>query len=99
VNIRLLKTLVVVMGIMLVVGMFVLVGVVGARLSHRGAPPPGAAFTAPPVALPKGAKIEAMSTGPDRIVADVLLSDGTRELLVIDLQSGRLLGTISLREE
>jgi hypothetical protein len=34
-------------------------------------------FTAPPIALPKGAKIEAMSIGPDRIVLNIVLADGS----------------------
>jgi len=82
---------------MLIAGVAALVAAVAVRLSHRGAAPP-AAFTAPPVGLPHGAKIEAISTGPDRIVLEILLSDGTRQLVVIDLASGRQLGTIPLHE-
>jgi hypothetical protein len=95
-NIRVLKILVVVMGVLLVGGFAALAATIALRLSHR-APPPASAFTAPPIALPAGATIERMSTGPDRIVLAVVLGDGTRQLLVIDLQTGRLLGTIPLR--
>src|SRR5438309_897805 len=35
--------------------------------------------------------------GPDRLVIDLLLADGTRQLLIIDLATGRRLGTIPLR--
>jgi hypothetical protein len=97
-NLRLLKTLVVVMGVLLVAGAVVLAAAIATRLSHH-APPPANAFIAPPVALPPGAKIEAMSTGADRIVLDVALADGTRQLLVIDLPTGRLLGTIPLSQQ
>jgi hypothetical protein len=93
-----LKTLVIVMGVLLVVGFMVLVATIAARLPHR-APEPGAAFTAPPITLPPGAKIERMSTGPDRIVLAIALPDGTQQLLTIDLQTGRLLGTIPLRQQ
>jgi hypothetical protein len=91
-----LKILVVVMGVMLVGGIAALVAAIAVRLSHRA--PPASAFTAAPTALPKGAKIEAMSTGPDRIVLDLVLPDGTRQLLVIDLQTGRRLGAIPLED-
>ena len=94
-NLRLLKILVTVMGVMLVIGVVALAAAIAARMS-RHAPPPGSTFTAPPIALPAGGKIEALSTGPDRIVLDVALPDGTTQLLVIDLQTGRLLGTIPL---
>lgn len=96
-NIRALKVLVVILGVLLLGGFAALAATIALRLSHR-APPPASAFTAPPVALPAGAAIERMSTGPDRIVLAVLLGDGTRELLVIDLQTGRLLGTVPLRQ-
>jgi hypothetical protein len=92
---RALKILVVAMGVLLVVGFIALVAAIAVRLSHR-APAPGAAFTAPALTLPPGAKIERVSTGPDRIVLAVTLPDGTQQLLVIDLQTGQLLGTIPL---
>ena len=92
-----LKILVIVMGVLLVGGIVALVVAIAGRLSHRP-PPPGAAFTAPPITLPHGAKIEMMSTGPDRIVLQVDLADGSVELVVIDLTSGRQLGLIPLHE-
>jgi hypothetical protein len=92
---RTLKILVVAMGVLLVGGFAALVATIAVRMSHR-APAPAVAFTALPVTLPAGAKIERLSAGPDRIVVDVSLSDGTEQLLVIDLQTGRLLGTIPL---
>jgi hypothetical protein len=92
-----LKTLVVVMGVMLVVGFVALVVVIAGRVSHKTA---GLAatqpYTAAPVEIPAGARIEAMSAGPDRLVLDLLLPDGNRELAVIDLGTGRRLGTIPL---
>ncbi len=92
-----LKMLVTVMGVLLVGGVVALVVAIAGRLSHPP-PLPGAAFTAPPITLPHGAKIEMMSTGPDRIVLEIALADGSAELVVIDLASGRQLGLIPLHE-
>ena len=93
-----LKALVVVMGIMLVVGFVALIVVIAGRVSQKtaglGAAQP---YTAAPVEIPAGARVEAMSAGPDRLVLDLLLPDGNRELAVIDLGTGRRLGTIPLR--
>jgi hypothetical protein len=97
-NARSLKLLVVLMGVLLVVGFAALIATIAVRLSHR-APPPQEAFTAPPISLPHGAKIESIGTGPDRIVLDISLSDGTRQLVVLDIRTGRLIGTIPLRPE
>jgi hypothetical protein len=96
-SIRALKALVATMGVLLVAGVVVLVVAIALRLSPRPAPLP-AAFTAPPLALPKGARIEAIGTGPDRIVVAVELPDGARQLIVLDLRSGRLVGTVPLHE-
>ena len=96
--VRALKIAVIVMGIMLVVGVVVLVAAIAARVSHKPpAPAPKAEFTAPAIELPAGARIEAMTAGPDRLVIDLLLADGTRQLLILDLATGRRLGTIPLR--
>jgi hypothetical protein len=97
-NIRALKIITAVMGVLLVGGFAALAAIVAVRLSHR-APPPASAYIAPPITLPHGAKIEATSTGPDRITLEIALIDGTRQLLVIDLQTGRLLGTIPLQQQ
>jgi uncharacterized protein DUF6476 len=96
-NIRFLKFLVALMGVLLALGVAALVAAIAVRLSHR-APSPEAAFAAPPITLPHGATIETMSVGADRIVLQVDLADGAVELVVIDLQTGRQLGTIPLRE-
>ena len=96
--IRALKILVAVMGIMLVVGFAALVAVIAGRLSRGGpgtlpAPPPAAA----PLELPAGGRIETIGVGAERLVIAVALPDGTRELIIVDIASGRRLGTIPLR--
>ena len=39
----------------------------------------------------------ALAVGPERLVVEIVLSDGTRQLLIVDLATGRRLGTIPLR--
>jgi hypothetical protein len=94
---RALKIAVVVMGIMLVVGFATLVAVIAGRIS-RGGPRPTAtgAFTSQPIEIPPGARIEAMTAGPDRLILGLALPEGDRKLVVIDLATGARLGTIDL---
>ena len=93
--IRALKVLVVVMGIMILAGFAIIVAVIAGRLSRGSAP--AQAFTAPEIKLPAGARIEAMSVGTERLVIDIALPDGRRELTIIDLATGRRLGVVPLR--
>lgn len=97
-NPRALKILVAVMTALLIVGIAVLAIGIANKLAQRPTPPPAAAFDAPPITLPRGASIERMSTSADRIVLEILLSDGSAELVEIDLATGRLLGIIPLKE-
>ena len=94
---RALKILVVVMGVMLVVGFAALVVVIAGRVS-RGGPAATAAngFAAVPIDVPRGARIEAMTSGPDRLILALALPEGGRQLVVIDLAKGVRLGTIEL---
>jgi uncharacterized protein DUF6476 len=96
--VRSLKIAVIVMGVMLVVGTVALIAAIAARVSHKPAEPATKpAFIAQPIDLPPGARIEAMTAGSDRLIVDLLLADGTRQLLIIDLATGQRLGTIPLR--
>lgn len=99
---RALKTLVIVMGIMLVGGFVALIISIASMTKHRETTLPVPATTrvpyaAPAIELPAGARIEAMALGADRLVLNIITPDGNRELLVLDLASGRRLGTIPLR--
>jgi Family of unknown function (DUF6476) len=94
---RALKILVVVMGIMLVVGFAALFAVVAARVSHRGAvASAGRPLSRTAIEIPHGARVEAMTTAPDRLILDLALPDGQRQLVFIDLATGARLGTIEL---
>jgi Family of unknown function (DUF6476) len=92
-----LKILVVVMGVMLVVGFAALVAVIAGRVS-RGGPAATAVhgFAAAPIDIPRGARIEAMTAAPDRLILALALPEGGRQLVVIDLAKGVRLGTIEL---
>lgn len=96
-NPRALKLLVAVMTALLVAGIAALAVGIAGKLSHRPTLP-AEPVTAPPITLPHGASIERMSTGPDRIVLEILLPDGSAELVVIDLATGRPVGIFPLRE-
>jgi hypothetical protein len=94
---RALKVLVLVMGVMLVVGFAALIVVIAGRVS-RGGPAAGTAhgFAAAPIDIPRGARIEAMTAGSDRLILALELPEGGRQLVVIDLATGIRLGTIQL---
>ncbi|MBV8090410.1 MAG: hypothetical protein JO139_12705 [Alphaproteobacteria bacterium] len=91
---RALKTLVVVMGIMLIGGFAVLVAAIMSRVSRTGSP--SRPFTATAIDIPREARIETMTAGSDRLVLDLLLPDNRRQLLIIDLTTGARVGTVEL---
>jgi hypothetical protein len=92
---RALKILVVAMGVMLIGGFALLVGVIAGRLSRGGNVPRSFAPTA--IDIPRDARIEAMTAGADRLVLELVLPEGGRQLVIVDLATGARLGTIELR--
>ena len=92
-----LKILVIVMAVMILAGFSAIVIVIAGRLPRSG---PGAAaplpFAAAPIELPAAARIETMSVGSGRLVLEIVLPNGDRRLEIIDLATGRPLGTIPL---
>jgi hypothetical protein len=92
---RAVKILVVVMGVMLIGGFAVLVAVIAGRLSRGGNVP--RSFPATAIDIPRDARIEAMTVGTDRLVLELVLPEGGRQLVVVDLATGARLGTIELR--
>ena len=93
-----LKILVVGLGVMIVVTFAVLVAVIAGRLS-RGGGPTSAARSFPPATLdlPRGARIETMAAGADRLVLELALPEGGRRLVVVDMATGARLGVIEVR--
>jgi hypothetical protein len=91
--VRALKVLVIVMGVLIIVGTGVVIAVIAARLAQNRA----GMVSSATVAIPAGARIEAMTSAADRAIVALVLPDGSRQLLVIDLAQGRKLATIALR--
>jgi hypothetical protein len=103
---RALKILVVVMGVALVAGVAVIIVTIIYRASHMGSPatlaavePAGRphAFGNTAVRLPPDANIVEMQGVGVRLVLRLKRSDGSQALLVLDLDTGSVLGTIELR--
>ncbi len=92
---RALRVLVIVMGVMIVAGVAVLAATIVGRVTRLL---PAPAVAAPAIDLPPGARIETMAAGSDRLVLALALADGSGELLILDLATGRKLMTIPLRE-
>ncbi len=95
---RALNVLVVVMGVLIVIGVAALIAGIAGKMSRDR---PGASVERPfaPTAIdvPRGARIEAMTASPNRLILELALPDGERQLLVVDLATGARLGTIALR--
>ena len=94
---RALKIVVIVMAIMILAGSAILIVVIAGRLRSEPAPTPAQPFAAAPIELPARARIETIGVGSDRLVLEIVLPDGERQLLIIDLATGRHLGSIPLR--
>ena len=96
---RALKILVTVLGIVIIVGFGVVAAVIAGRLARRE--PAGIAhpFEAGALTIPHGARIEAMTASSNRLILDLALPGGGRDIIVIDLVTGTRLGTIELHPE
>jgi hypothetical protein len=92
---RAFKVLVAVMGVMLIGGFALLAAVIAGRLSRGGNVTRSFAATA--IDIPRDARIGAMTAGSDRLVLELVLPEGGRQLVVVDLATGARLGTIELR--
>jgi hypothetical protein len=96
---RALKILVTVMGVVIIVGFGVVAAVIAGRLARREAASQPHAFAGGAVIIPRGARIEAMTAASDRLILDLALPGGGRNIIVIDLVTGARLGTIELHPE
>ncbi|MGH7116442.1 MAG: DUF6476 family protein [Stellaceae bacterium] len=97
---RALTGFVIVMGVVIIVGFGVVAAVIAGRMSRSARPASAAAATstfATSLDLPRGARIEAMTTAPNRLILQLALPDGRGELVVLDLATGARRGTIELR--
>ena len=94
---RALNVLVVVMGVLIVIGFAALIVGIAAKMSRdRPAASVERPFAATAIDIPPGARIEAMTASANRLILELALPDGERQLLVVDLATGARLGTIAL---
>ena len=97
--VRGLTVFVVLMGVILVVGFGVVIAVVAGRMSRGGtAMNADRPFPTTATEIPRGARVEAMTTAPNRLILDLILPDGERQLVILDAATGSRLGTIELHQ-
>jgi hypothetical protein len=105
-----LKALVIVLGVMIVAG----IAVVGVTIYHRAtnlvnSPVPrsaepagrtglGPGFGKVALELPAGSRIVEMTAEDDRLILRLRLADGGRQILILDMATGKRLGTFELRD-
>ena len=117
-----LKTLVIVLGVVIVAG----IAVIGVTIYHRAtnpvnspvpdSPKPAAEPAAKPapkpatepgfgpgfgrvvLELPPGSRVVEMTAEDDRLILRLRLADGGRQILILDMATGKRLGTFELKE-
>ena len=101
-----LRALVIVLGIVIVAG----VAVIGVTIYHRAtnlvnSPVPdsteqgfGPGFGKVALDLPPGSRIVEMTAEDDRLILRLDLADGGRQILILDMATGKRLGTFELRD-
>jgi hypothetical protein len=94
-----LLALVIIMGVLIVIGLVVVVVTIANRMTGApadGTGPAAAAFGTADLPVPAGCQvIETVATG-DRLILRLGSGDRCNQLLVLDLASGRHLGTVRL---
>ncbi len=94
---RSLKILVVVLGVLIVFALGVLAYGLATRVGRLATPGDTPAFGETDVDLPAGASVEETRIGNGRLVLRIRHADGQQSLMVFDLDTGRLLGTVRLK--
>ena len=103
-----LKALVIGMGILILVAMAVLAVTIYKRATAPGGErvieagqrtgvAPGLAFGTVDLPIPEGAQVEEMNVVDGRLTLRLRLNDGSARIMVVDLASGALLGTLLLQ--
>jgi hypothetical protein len=88
------------MGVMLVVGFAALIVAIASRVAHRRPEAPFVrSLVHSTIDIPHGARVEAMTTMSDRLILDLVLPDGDRQIVTIDLATGARTSTIELRQQ
>lgn len=95
-NIRLLKAVVIVFGLVIAGGLGVLLVAIGQRAGGLAGDRAALPIALDRVDLPPGAQVLEVELDGNRIAVRVANSDGGEQLLIYDLASGARLGAISL---
>ncbi len=93
-----LKALVIVLGILIVAGLTL----VAVTVARRAGGPDGtvsSGFGEVNLRLPPGARLVDATVDGARLVLRLRLADGTDQVTIVDLQTGRPLGTVRLEAE
>ena len=111
---QVLKTLVIVLGVMIVAG----IAVIGVTIYHRATNPvnspvppsakpstepavrtgPGPGFGKVALDLPPGSRIVETTAEGDRLILRLRLADGGWQILILDMATGKRLGTFELTD-
>ncbi len=93
-----LKALVIFLGVMIVAAAGLIVYGIVSKLGDRAVADgrTSSSFGEQTIALPSGADVESFVVEDSRLIIHLTLADGGARLLVLDLDTGRQLGTIML---
>jgi hypothetical protein len=100
-NMKLLLALVIIMGVLIVVGLVVVVVTIANRLSGPDAAEqasPRVPFDTVELSVPPGCQIVETVAADDRLILWLGTGERCARLLVVDLATGQLLGTLRLVE-
>ena len=91
---RALKGLVIAMALLIAIGLTVVVVTIFGRLGDGGIAAPPAAFGRAKVEIPSGSVVSKTVVEGDRLLVYLRLSGGRESILVVDLKTGKSLGSI-----
>lgn len=89
-----LKFLVIFMGVLILAGLGVIVIALAGRMSEGDAGHAG--FGTVALDLPKGAEVATAQADGNRLVLTVGLPDGHKRVIVLDLKTGAVVGTVNV---
>ena len=97
-NIRLLKAVVIILGLIIFIGLSSLILIIGQRLGDTASPDTGVRsnIELEDLQLPVGAKILDFDLDDNRVAVRILLPEGTERLDIFDLSVGKQIGTINI---
>lgn len=97
-NMKLLVALVIIMGVLIVAGIVVIVVTIANRMGGRGTASSRAApeFATVDLPVPAGCQVMETTTADDRLILRLGSGERCNQVLIVDMTTGRLLGTLRL---